>query len=96
MQLLPSAREGNVFTGVCLSKIGLTDTGSLLGLVMVRSVGILLECFLVGYVFYISCSVSFFGAFLDHFYRFSLSSKCQTVKSEESGLFMLKKHLRSQ
>ena len=40
---LPTAREGNVFTGVCLSTIGLMDTGSLLGLV----VCILLECFLV-------------------------------------------------
>ena len=45
--LLPTAREGNVFTGVCLSTIGLMDTGSLLGLVMARSVRILLECFLV-------------------------------------------------
>ena len=45
--LLPTAREGNVFTGACLSTIGLMDTGSLLGLVMVRLVRILLECFLV-------------------------------------------------
>ena len=45
--LLPTAREGNVFTGVCLSTIGLMDTGSLLGLVTARSVCILLECFLV-------------------------------------------------
>ena len=35
--LLPTAREGNVFTGVCLSTIGLMDTSSLLGLVTVRS-----------------------------------------------------------
>ena len=45
--LLPTAREGSVFTGVCLSTIGLMDIGSLLGLVMVRSVHILLECFFV-------------------------------------------------
>ena len=45
--LLPIAREGNVFTGICLSTIGLMDTGSLLGLVKARSVRILLECFLV-------------------------------------------------
>ena len=32
---------------VCLSTIGLMDTGSLLGLVMVGLVNILLECFLV-------------------------------------------------
>ena len=44
---LPTAREGNVFTGVCLSTIGLMDTGSVLGLVTARSVRILLECFLV-------------------------------------------------
>ena len=44
---LPTEREGNVFTGVCLSTIGLMDTGSLLGLVMAWSVRILLECFLV-------------------------------------------------
>ena len=44
---LPTAREGNVFTGVGLSTIGLIDTGSLLGLVTARSVRILLECFLV-------------------------------------------------
>ena len=45
--LLPIAREGNVFTSVCLSTIGLMDTGSLLGLVTARAVCILLECFLV-------------------------------------------------
>ena len=45
--LLPTAREGKVFTAVCLSTISLMDTGSLLGLVTVRSVRILLECFLV-------------------------------------------------
>ena len=44
---LPTTREGNVFTDVCLSTIGLIDTGSLLGLVTARSVRILLECFLV-------------------------------------------------
>ena len=44
---LPTAREGNVFTGVYLSTIGLMDTGSLLGFVMAQSVHILLECFLV-------------------------------------------------
>ena len=47
-RFLPIGREGNVFTGVCLSTIGLMDTGSLLGLVAARSVRILLECFLVG------------------------------------------------
>ena len=30
--LLPTTREGNVFTGVCLSTFSLIDTGSLLGL----------------------------------------------------------------
>ena len=50
--LLPIAREGNVFTGVCLSTVGLMDIGSLLGLVMARSVHILPECFLVSF----SCS----------------------------------------
>ena len=44
---LPTAREGNVFTDVCLSTTGLMNTGSLLGLVTTRSVRILLECFLV-------------------------------------------------
>ena len=44
---ITTAREGNVFTGVCLSTIDLTATGSLLGLLMARSVRILLECFLV-------------------------------------------------
>ena len=39
--------EGNVFTGVCLSTIALMATRSRLGLVMARSVRILLECFLV-------------------------------------------------
>ena len=39
--------EGNVLTGVCLSTIGLMVTRSLLGLVTVRLVRILLECFLV-------------------------------------------------
>ena len=43
----PTARQGYIFTGVYLSTIGLMDTGSLLGLVTVRSVRILLECFLV-------------------------------------------------
>ena len=46
-EFLPTAREGNVFTGVCLSTIGLMDTGSLLGLVTVRPLRILLECFRV-------------------------------------------------
>ena len=45
--LLPTAREGNVFTGVCLCTISLMATQSLLGLVTVRSVQFLLECFLV-------------------------------------------------
>ena len=44
---LPTAREGNVFTGVCLSTIRLMDTGLLLDLVTARSVRILLKCFLV-------------------------------------------------
>ena len=44
---LPTAREGNVFTGVCLSTIGLMDTGSLPSLVTARSERILLEYFLV-------------------------------------------------
>ena len=44
---LPTARQGNVFTGVCLSTIVLMNTGSLLGLVMAWSVRILLECLLV-------------------------------------------------
>ena len=48
---LPTAREGNVFTGICLSTIGLFDTGSLLGLVTGRSVRILPECFLVITIF---------------------------------------------
>ena len=47
LQFLTTAREGNVFTGVCLSTIGLMPTGSMLGLVMARSVRIALECFLV-------------------------------------------------
>ena len=47
LAFLRTAREGNIFTGVCLSTIGLMDTGSLLGLVTARSVRILLECFLV-------------------------------------------------
>ena len=47
IRLLPTAREGNVSTGVCLSIIGLMDTGSLLSLVTAWSVRILLECFLV-------------------------------------------------
>ena len=47
LEFLPTAREGNVFTGACLSTIGLMDTGSLFGLVTVWSVRILLECFLV-------------------------------------------------
>ena len=38
--------EGIVFTGVCLSTIGLPTTDSLLGLLTARSVRILLECFL--------------------------------------------------
>ena len=42
--------EGIVFTGVCLSTIGLVATRSLLGLVMVRSVCILLEFFLVHFI----------------------------------------------
>ena len=33
---LPTAREGSVFTVVCLSTIGLMDTGSLFGLVTAR------------------------------------------------------------
>ena len=41
--------EGSVFTGVCLSTLGLMTTRSLLSLVMGRSVRILLECFLVAY-----------------------------------------------
>ena len=45
MNLLPTAREGNVFTGACLSTIGLMDTGSLL--VTAQSVRFPLECFLV-------------------------------------------------
>ena len=40
-------REGNVFTGVCLSTIGLLAIRSLFGLAMARSVRILLECCLV-------------------------------------------------
>ena len=44
---LPTTREGNVFTGVCLSTISLMATSSLLGLVTAQSVRILLECFLV-------------------------------------------------
>ena len=46
-QSLPTAREGNVFTGIYLSTIGLMDTGSLLGLVTARLVCTLLEWFLV-------------------------------------------------
>ena len=44
---LPTAREGNVFTGVCLSTIRLMDTGLLLDLVTARSVRIRLKCFLI-------------------------------------------------
>ena len=44
---LPTAREGNVFTGVCLSTVSLMTTWPLLILVTARSVHILLECFLV-------------------------------------------------
>ena len=43
--------EGNVFTGVCLSTIGLIATRSLLGLVVARSARILLEFFLVNELF---------------------------------------------
>ena len=46
---LPTAKEGNIFTGVCLSTIGLMDIGSLLGLVTAQSVLTLLECFLVNF-----------------------------------------------
>ena len=46
-----SQGEGNVFTGACLSTIALFATRSLLGLVIVRLVRILLECFLVNRVF---------------------------------------------
>ena len=46
---LPTAREGNVFTDVCLSTIGLVATHSLFDLVTARSVRILLECCLVVY-----------------------------------------------
>ena len=42
-----SCARVHVFTGVCLSTIGLVDTGSLLGHVTARLVRILLECFLV-------------------------------------------------
>ena len=45
--LLTIAREGDVFTCVCLSTISLMDTGSLLGLVTAREVCILQEFFLV-------------------------------------------------
>ena len=45
--LLPTAREGNVSTGACLSTIGLMATQSLLILVTARSVCVLLKCFLV-------------------------------------------------
>ena len=41
--------KGNVFTGVCLSTIGLMVIRSLLVLVTARSIRILLECFLVFY-----------------------------------------------
>ena len=44
--------KGNVFTGVCLSTISLMVTNSLLGLGTLRSVCILLECFLVFKVFF--------------------------------------------
>ena len=43
VKYLPTTREGNVFTGVCLSTMGLMDMGSLIHLVMVQSVCILLE-----------------------------------------------------
>ena len=45
--LTSSQGEGNVFTGVSLSTIGLVATRSLLGLVTAQSIRILLECFLV-------------------------------------------------
>ena len=48
--------EGNVFTGVCLYTIGHMATRSLLILVTVWSVHILLGCFLVYFIFKISCS----------------------------------------
>ena len=51
--LLPTVRESNIFTGICLSKIGLMPTDSLLGLVTVQSVRILLECFLVRQMFWL-------------------------------------------
>ena len=53
-EYLLTAREGNVFTGVCLSTIGLVATRSLLSLVMARSVRILLECCLVNYTLTLS------------------------------------------
>ena len=44
---IPTSREGHVFTGVCLSTIGLMNTASVLCLIMARSLCILLECFLI-------------------------------------------------
>ena len=51
INLLKTAREGNVFTGVCLSTIGLMDTDSLPGLVTTRSYR--LECFLVAVCYHL-------------------------------------------
>ena len=65
---LPTARECNVFTGVCLSTIGLTDIGSLLGLVTARLVRILLECFLVSTILMMKTSENGLG-----FYFLSIS-----------------------
>ena len=56
--------EGNVFSGVCLSTIGLMATLSLLGLVTVWSVCILLEIFLV---FSLSIKVNSFSEILQNF-----------------------------
>ena len=58
---LPTAREGNVFTGVWLSTIDLIASWSLLILITARSARIPLECFLV--LCYFSRNSNVFNSF---------------------------------
>ena len=92
---LPTEREGDVFTSVCLFTISLKDAGSLLGLVAARSVRILLECFLVsnGFFFLLASHLMFrkwqfladysgkFWSEIDYFdTRFNLKELLQLLK----------------
>ena len=88
--LLPTAREGKVFTGVCLPTIDLMDTGSLLRLVTARLVCILLECFLV--VNNIS-TLSLLRVVADSF-RVSLSTNLGSSQdlSRVFGAFIISRH----